>query len=60
MYLQYAIDAAEEGDYSELYTLLDVLKRPYDDQPDTDPKYSSPPPEELAGKPGVCLLSCSS
>lgn len=58
--LQGAIDAAARGDTSELDSLLAVLERPYDDQPGADPKYSSPPPPEVEGKPGVCLLSCSS
>ncbi|KAI8475947.1 MAG: hypothetical protein J3K34DRAFT_453224 [Monoraphidium minutum] len=58
--LQYAIDAAEGGDFSELEALLEVLAAPYDDQPGADAKYSSPPPAELADKPGVCMLSCSS
>ncbi|KAG2499596.1 hypothetical protein HYH03_002537 [Edaphochlamys debaryana] len=58
--LQYAITAAEAGDFAELEALLEVLERPYDDQPEADPKYSSPPPPDMAGKPGVCMLSCSS
>jgi hypothetical protein len=37
-----------------------VLSRPYDDQPGVDPKYTAPPPDDMAGKPGVCMLSCSS
>lgn len=57
---QYAIDAAERGDDSDLHSLLDVLAAPYDDQPGADPKYTQPPPEDMAGKPGVCMLSCSS
>ncbi|EFJ46698.1 hypothetical protein VOLCADRAFT_62183 [Volvox carteri f. nagariensis] len=58
--LQWAIEAAEGGDYSELETLLEVLERPYDDQPDTAAKYSGLPPEEMVRRPGVCMLSCSS
>jgi uncharacterized protein YdiU (UPF0061 family) len=58
--LQYAIEAAEKGDSTELEALLDVLSTPYDDRPDADPKYTSPPPKEMDNKPGVCLLSCSS
>jgi uncharacterized protein YdiU (UPF0061 family) len=58
-FLQYAIEAAEEGDYSELHTLLDLLRRPYEEHPGADPKYSAPPPEEMV-RPGVCMLSCSS
>lgn len=56
---QYAIDSAATGDYSELEQLMEVLQRPYDEQPDADPKYSAPPPAEMV-RPGVCYLSCSS
>ena len=56
--LQYAIDAANEGDYSELETLLDVLRRPFEEQPGRD-KYAQPPPAEMV-RPGICQLSCSS
>jgi uncharacterized protein YdiU (UPF0061 family) len=31
--LQNAISAAEKGDYSEVRTLLDLMRRPYEDQP---------------------------
>lgn len=58
--LQWAIEGAERGDTSELESLLSVLSRPYDDQPEADPKYSSAPPEDMQDKPGVCMLSCSS
>ncbi|GLC40033.1 hypothetical protein PLESTB_001518300 [Pleodorina starrii] len=57
--LQWAIEAAEGGDYSELEALMEVLERPYDEQPDAPAKYSSLPPEEMV-RPGVCMLSCSS
>jgi uncharacterized protein YdiU (UPF0061 family) len=57
---QWAIDAAEQGDYSELEALMALLSAPYDEHPGADPKYTAPPPPELAGKPGVCMLSCSS
>jgi uncharacterized protein YdiU (UPF0061 family) len=57
--LQYAIQAAEGGDYSELEALMDVCSRPYDEQPEADPKFSSRPPPDMV-RPGVCVLSCSS
>jgi uncharacterized protein YdiU (UPF0061 family) len=57
--VQYAIEAAEAGDYSELDRLMQVLAAPYDEQPEADPKYSSKPPPEMV-RPGVCVLSCSS
>jgi hypothetical protein len=57
--LQYAIEGAEAGDYSELDRLMQVLAQPYDEQPEADAKYSSKPPPEMV-RPGVCVLSCSS
>jgi uncharacterized protein YdiU (UPF0061 family) len=57
--LQYAIEAAESGDFSEVNKLLEICRRPYDEQPDVDDKYSSKPPAEMV-RPGVCVLSCSS
>lgn len=58
-HVQYAIEAAEAGDFSEVAALMDVCRRPYDEQPDVDAKYSSKPPPEMV-RPGVCVLSCSS
>jgi len=55
-----AYDACEKGDTSELESLMDVLRRPFDEQNDVDPKYSALPPEEITKKRGVCTLSCSS
>jgi serine/tyrosine/threonine adenylyltransferase len=56
--LQYAIDAATQGDYSELRTLLKVLENPFTEQEGRE-KYAQPPPAEMV-KPGICQLSCSS
>ncbi|KAG2451971.1 hypothetical protein HYH02_003744 [Chlamydomonas schloesseri] len=50
--LQWAIEAAE--------ALMEVLERPYDEQPEAPAKYSAPPPPDMEGRPGVCMLSCSS
>ncbi|KAF5831621.1 hypothetical protein DUNSADRAFT_12812 [Dunaliella salina] len=58
--LQYAIDDAENGDFSELARLMEVVTRPYDELPSADPKYSKPPPPEMLRRPGVQMLSCSS
>eukprot|EP01018_Ginkgo_biloba_P033232 Gb_08627 [translate_table: standard] len=55
---QSAIDAAEQGDYSEVRRLLHVMQRPYDEQPGME-KYARLPPA-WAYRPGVCMLSCSS
>ncbi|CAN8299545.1 unnamed protein product [Cochlearia groenlandica] len=55
---QSAIDAAEQGDFSEVNNLISLMKRPYDDQPGME-KYAQLPPAWAYG-PGVCMLSCSS
>ncbi|ERN11600.1 hypothetical protein AMTR_s00022p00185610 [Amborella trichopoda] len=55
---QSAIDAAEQGDYSEVRRLLKVMERPYDEQEGME-KYARLPPA-WAYRPGVCMLSCSS
>ncbi|EKO3859582.1 YdiU family protein [Vibrio harveyi] len=52
---QLAIDKAEEGDFSELSRLAELLKRPYDEQPELD-DYAKLPPEW--GK--KMEISCSS
>lgn len=55
---QTAIDAAEQGDYSEVRRLLKVMQKPYDEHPGME-KYARLPPA-WAYRPGVCMLSCSS
>lgn len=55
---QSAIDAAEQGDFSEVRRLLKLMERPYEDQPGME-KYARLPPA-WAYRPGVCMLSCSS
>uniref|UniRef100_M4CPN7 Selenoprotein O n=2 Tax=Brassica campestris TaxID=3711 RepID=M4CPN7_BRACM len=55
---QSAIDAAEQGDFSEVNNLLRLMKRPYEEQPGME-KYARLPPA-WAYRPGVCMLSCSS
>ncbi|MGR5124735.1 protein adenylyltransferase SelO [Vibrio harveyi] len=52
---QLAIDKAEEGDFSEASRLAELLKRPYDEQPELD-DYAKLPPEW--GK--KMEISCSS
>lgn len=56
--LQYAIDAAEKGDYSELHQLLVVLRNPYQKKEGAE-KYAKPPPSGMV-RPGITMLSCSS
>ncbi|KAG7609017.1 Uncharacterized protein family UPF0061 [Arabidopsis suecica] len=55
---QSAIDAAEQGDFSEVNNLIRLMKRPYEEQPGME-KYARLPPA-WAYRPGVCMLSCSS
>lgn len=56
--LQIAIDAANEGDYSELHRLMTVLKDPFTEQEGME-TYASTPPAEMV-RPGISMLSCSS
>jgi serine/tyrosine/threonine adenylyltransferase len=59
---QQAIDACESGDASLVHTLLDVLRRPYDEQLDRPDRarYLGKRPDWARNKPGCSMLSCSS
>jgi uncharacterized protein YdiU (UPF0061 family) len=56
---QQAIDAAAGGDTSLVHTLLDVMRRPYDDQPG-NARFAERRPDWARYKPGCSRLSCSS
>ncbi|MFL2960746.1 MAG: protein adenylyltransferase SelO [Candidatus Thalassarchaeaceae archaeon] len=57
---QLAIDAAEKGDYSVAKELYEVLKYPYDEQPEYEGKWFSKRPEWARNRIGCSMLSCSS
>ena len=56
---QLAIDKAEAGDNSLVNELLEVLRHPYDDQPENQ-QYAEKRPEWARNKAGCSMLSCSS
>ena len=58
---QLAIDAAEEkGDFSIAEELHELLKRPYDEQPEHEEKWFQKRPEWARHRVGCSMLSCSS
>lgn len=57
---QEAIEAAEKGDISPLNELMQVLKFPYEEQPEMESRYFIKRPEWARTKPGCSTLSCSS
>ena len=56
---QLAIDAADNGDYSIIDELFQLLKQPYDEQPENE-KWFVKRPEWAKEKIGCSMLSCSS
>ena len=56
---QIAIDQATEGDPSTVKEMLELLRRPYDEQPEQE-EYFTLRPEWARHRPGCSMLSCSS
>ena len=57
---QLAIDAAEKEDYTVANELYQLLKNPYDEQPEFENDWFQKRPEWARNRVGCSMLSCSS
>jgi uncharacterized protein YdiU (UPF0061 family) len=57
---QLAIDAADKGDYSVATELHDLLRSPYEEQPEHEADWYQRRPEWARHRVGCSMLSCSS